>query len=50
MAKFKLNSPIKIDPVARYEVAFQPDNIQDDSGLVAKANKNGTMIINKKYS
>ena len=47
MAKFKLNSPIKIDPVARYEVAFQPDNIQDDSGLVAKANKNGTMIINK---
>ena len=47
MAKFKLNSPIKIDPVARYEVAFQPDNIQDDSGLVAKANKNGTMIVNK---
>jgi hypothetical protein len=47
MAKFKLNSPIKIDPVARYEVAFQPDNIQDESGLVAKANKNGTMIINK---
>ena len=47
MAKFKLNSPIKIDPVARYEVAFQPDNIQDESGLVAKANKNGTMIVNK---
>ena len=44
---FKLKSPLDVDPVARYEVPFMPDNIQDDSGLVAKANKNGTMIINK---
>ena len=44
---FKLKSPLDVDPVARYEVPFTPDNIQDDSGLVAKANKNGTMIINK---
>lgn len=44
---FKLKSPMKIDPVPRYEVPFTPDNISDDSGLVAKANKNGTMIVNK---
>jgi hypothetical protein len=44
---FKLKSPLDVDPVARYEVPFMPDNMQDDSGLVAKANKNGTMIINK---
>ena len=44
---FKLKSPMDVDPVARYEVPFMPDNMQDDSGLVAKANKNGTMIINK---
>ncbi len=44
---FKLKSPLDVDPVARYEVPFTPDNMQDDSGLVAKANKNGTMIINK---
>lgn len=44
---FKLKSPFDVDPVARYEVPFMPDNMQDDSGLVAKANKNGTMIINK---
>ncbi len=44
---FKLRQPIKIDPVARYEVPFTPDNIQDDSHLVAKANDNGNMIVNK---
>ena len=44
---FKLKSPMKIDPVPRYEVPFTPDNVSDDSGLVAKANKNGTMIVNK---
>lgn len=44
---FKLKSPIDIDPVARYEVPFTPDNAGDDNGLVAKANNNGTMIINK---
>ena len=47
MGKFKLNAPYKMDPVPRYEVPFQPDNTEDDSGLVAKANKNGTMIVNK---
>ena len=47
MGKFKLKSPYKLDPVPRYEVPFQPDNINDESGLVAKANKNGTMIVNK---
>ncbi len=47
MGKFKLKSPYKLDPVPRYEVPFQPDNINDETGLVAKANKNGTMIINK---
>ena len=47
MGKFKLNAPYKLDPVPRYEVPFQPDNTEDDSGLVAKANKNGTMIVNK---
>lgn len=50
MGKFKLNSPYKLDPVPRYEVPFQPDNTEDDSGLVAKANKNGTMIVNKNIS
>ena len=44
---FKLRQPIKIDPVARYEVPFTPDNIPDDSGLVARANDNGNMIVNK---
>ena len=47
MAKFKLKSPYSIDPVPRYEVPFTPDNAGDDGGLVAKANKNGTMIVNK---
>lgn len=47
MGKFKMRSPIKVDPVPRYEVPFTPDNLEDNSGLVAKANKNGTMIINK---
>ncbi len=47
MGKFKLKSPYKLDPVPRYEVPFQPDNINDETGLVAKANKNGTMIVNK---
>ena len=47
MGKFKMQSPIKLDPVPRYEVPFLPDNIEDNSGLVAKANKNGTMIVNK---
>ena len=47
MGKFKLNAPYKLDPIPRYEVPFQPDNTEDDSGLVAKANKNGTMIVNK---
>ncbi len=50
MGKFKLKSPYKLDPVPRYEVPFQPDNINDESGLVAKANKNGTMIVNKNIS
>ena len=44
---FKLRQPIKIDPVARYEVPFTPDNIPDGSGLVARANDNGNMIVNK---
>jgi len=44
---FKLRQPIKIDPVARYEVPFTPDNIPDNSGLVARANDNGNMIVNK---
>ena len=44
---FKLRQPIKIDPVARYEVPFTPDNIPDGSGLVARANDNGSMIVNK---
>jgi len=47
MAKFKLKAPYSIDPVPRYEVPFTPDNAGDDDGLVAKANKNGTMIVNK---
>ncbi len=47
MGKFKMQSPVKVDPVPRYEVPFMPDNIEDNSGLVAKANKNGTMIVNK---
>tara|TARA_R100001086_G_scaffold39604_1_gene17515 strand:- start:264 stop:1637 length:1374 start_codon:yes stop_codon:yes gene_type:complete len=47
MGKFKMQSPIKVDPVPRYEVPFMPDNVNDNSGLVAKANKNGTMIVNK---
>ena len=47
MGKFKMQSPIKLDPVPRYEVPFLPDNIEDNSGLVAKANKIGTMIVNK---
>jgi hypothetical protein len=47
MAKFKLKAPYGIDPVARYEVPFTPDNVGDDNGLVAKANDNGTMIVNK---
>ena len=47
MAKFKLKAPYGIDPVARYEVPFTPDNAGDDNGLVAKANDNGTMIVNK---
>jgi len=44
---FKLRQPIKIDPVSRYEVPFTPDNIPDGSGLVARANDNGNMIVNK---
>jgi len=47
MSKFKLKAPYGIDPVARYEVPFTPDNVGDDNGLVAKANDNGTMIVNK---
>ena len=47
MGKFKLSSPYSIDNIPRYEVPFTPDNIGDESGLVAKANKNGTMIVNK---
>ena len=47
MGKFKMQSPIKLDPVPRYDVPFMPDNVEDNSGLVAKANKNGTMIVNK---
>tara|TARA_R100001509_G_scaffold2155_4_gene1780 strand:+ start:330 stop:1511 length:1182 start_codon:yes stop_codon:yes gene_type:complete len=47
MSKFKMQSPIKLDPVPRYDVPFMPDNVEDNSGLVAKANKNGTMIVNK---
>jgi hypothetical protein len=46
---FKLKSPYKIDPVAKYEVPFTPDNAAEDKGktLIAKANDNSTMIINK---
>jgi len=47
MNKFKLKPPYDIDPVSRHEVPFEMDNVQDESGLVAKANKNGTMIVNK---
>ena len=47
MSKFKMKSPYDIDPVARYEVPFAPDNMPNDSGLIAKANKNGTMIVDK---
>ena len=47
MGKFKMKSPYKVDPIARYDVPFTPDNVEDNSGLVAKANKNGTMIVNK---
>ena len=47
MNKFKLKPPYAIDPVSRHEVPFEMDNVQDESGLVAKANKNGTMIVNK---
>ncbi len=50
MGKFKMQSPIKLDPVPRYDVPFMPDNVEDNSGLVAKANKNGTMIVNKNIS
>jgi len=42
-----MKSPYKIDPIARYEVPFAPDNMPNDSGLIAKANKNGTMIVDK---
>ena len=42
-----MKSPYDIDPVARYEVPFAPDNMPNDSGLIAKANKNGTMIVDK---
>ena len=44
---FKLKPPIDIDPVARYEVPFQPDNFEDKTGLIARANDNGNMIVNK---
>ena len=50
MGKFKMKSPYKVDPIARYDVPFTPDNVEDNSGLVAKANKNGTMIVNKNIS
>ena len=33
MSKFKLKAPYGIDPVARYEVPFTPDNVGDDNGL-----------------
>ncbi len=46
---FKLKSPYKIDPIAKYEVPFTPDNASEGLGktLIAKANDNSTMIINK---
>ena len=49
---FKLNSPYKINPISVHEVAFTPDNEKTlgdgpEKALVAKANDNGTIIINK---
>ena len=44
---FKIKAPYRIDPVSIHQVPFTPDNQQDDSGLVAKANDNGTIIMNK---
>ena len=46
---FKLNAPYKINPISIHEVAFSPDNVQnpETEGLVAKANDNGTIIMNK---
>lgn len=48
---FKLNPPYRINPVSVHEVAFTPDNEKLGDGpekaLVAKANDNGTIIINK---
>ena len=44
---FKLKSPYKINPVSVHQVPFSPDNIGENNGLVAKANDNGTIIMNK---
>ena len=44
---FKLKSPYKINPVSVHQVPFSPDNIGESNGLVAKANDNGTIIMNK---
>lgn len=41
MSKFKMQSPYKKDPVPVYEVPF------DDPSLMGKANKNGSIIMNK---
>ena len=44
MSKFKMNSPYKIDPVPVYEVPF------DDPNLMGKANKCGSIIMNKDHA
>lgn len=41
MSKFKMQSPYKWDPISIHEVPF------DDPNLMGKANKNGTIIMNK---
>lgn len=44
MSKFKMNSPYKKDPVPVYEVPF------DDPNLMGKANKCGSIIMNKDHA
>ena len=41
MGRFKMKSPYKWDPISIHEVPF------DDPRLMGKANKNGTIIMNK---
>jgi len=44
---FKLKPSYDISPISVYQVPFTPDNIPNDNGLVAKANDNSTIIIDK---